>query len=269
MTVAAHTTPRAPDVLRIQGLHKQFGRSAVLRGLDLSVAQGESLAIIGPNGAGKSTLFNLISGRMPPTSGEVWLKGRRIDGRPAFEVNRMGLSRSFQISHVFARLSVFENLRCAVLWSLGHRYVFWRAMTGLHDVTQRALEMIERIGLERRRDVLASELSYAEQRALEIGLTVIGGADVVLLDEPTSGMSQSETRHFTDLIRTLTRGKTLLTIEHDMNVVFDLADRVAVLVQGELLCCDVPQVVRADVRVQQAYLGLDEGPTSPAGTPPC
>ncbi len=269
MTDTAQNKPLAPDVLRIRGLHKQFGKTVILRGLDLVVAQGESLAIIGPNGAGKSTLFNLISGRMPPTGGEVWLKGQRIDGRPAFEVNRLGLSRSFQISHVFARLSVFENLRCAALWSLGHRYVFWRAIGSLPDVGRRAAEMMERIGLERRRDVLASDLSYAEQRALEIGLTVIGGADVVLLDEPTSGMSQSETRRFTDLIRTLTRGKTLLTIEHDMNVVFDLADRVAVLVQGELLCCDVPQVVRADVRVQQAYLGLADVASSTAGMPPC
>ncbi len=269
MTGAAQAGLPAPDVLRIQGLHKQFGKSVILRGLDLSVAQGESLAIIGPNGAGKSTLFNLISGRMAPTSGRVWLKGRRIDGRAAYEINRLGLSRSFQISHVFARLSVFDNLRCAALWSLGHRYVFWRAMASLHDVGQRALEMMERIGLDRRRDVLASDLSYAEQRALEIGLTVIGGADVVLLDEPTSGMSQSETRHFTGLIRSLTCGKTLLTIEHDMNVVFDLADRVAVLVQGELLCCDVPQVVRADVRVQQAYLGALEEPACAAPMPPC
>lgn len=269
MKIAAPVKPTAPDVLRIQGLHKQFGRNVILRGLDLSVAQGESLAIIGPNGAGKSTLFNLISGRLPPTSGEVWLKGRRIDGRPAYKINRLGLSRSFQISNVFARLSVFENLRCAVLWSLGHRYVFWRSMTSLPDVRQRAVEMMERIGLDRRGDVLAADLSYAEQRALEIGLTVIGGADVVLLDEPTSGMSQSETRHFTGLIRALTRGKTLLTIEHDMNVVFDLADRIAVLVQGELLCCDLPQVVRADVRVQQAYLGAAEVATSESDIPPC
>jgi branched-chain amino acid transport system ATP-binding protein len=269
MTGTPTVEPPASAVLRIQGLNKQFGKSAILRDLNLCVAPGESLAIIGPNGAGKSTLFNLISGRTPPSSGEIWLRGQRIDGRPAYAIHRLGLSRSFQISHVFARLSVFENLRCAALWSLGHRYVFWRALSGLSDVRERADGMMARIGLDHRRDVLAADLSYAEQRALEIGLTVIGGADVVLLDEPTAGMSQSETRHFTGLIRALTRGKTLLTIEHDMNVVFDLADRVAVLVQGELLCCDVPQVVRADERVQQAYLGTLEPLTAAADVLPC
>ncbi len=259
----------ADAVLRISGLHKQFGRTEVLRGLDLRVADGESVAIIGPNGAGKSTLFNLISGRSAPTAGQIWLKGRRIDGLPAHRINRLGLSRSFQITHVFPRLSVFENLRCAVLWSLGHRYVFWRAISGLRDVQARAEDMMARIGLERRRDVLAASLSYAEQRALEIGITVVGGADVVLLDEPTSGMSLSETRHFTGLIRELTRGRTLLTIEHDMSVVFGLADRIAVLVQGEMLCCDAPQVVRADARVQQAYLGVADPPPVLDGGPPC
>jgi branched-chain amino acid transport system ATP-binding protein len=247
--------PASPHALRLRGLSKQFGKTVVLQGLDLTVAQGESLAIIGPNGAGKSTLFNLISGRCAPTAGEIWLKGERIDGQAAHQIHRKGLSRSFQISHGFAGLSAFDNLRCAALWSAGQRYVFWRSLGGLRDVAARADQMLERIGLAGRRNVRASELSYAEQRALEIGITVIGGADVVLLDEPTSGMSRSETLHFTALIRALTRGRTLLTIEHDMEVVFGLADRIAVLAQGELLCVDTPDAVRADPRVQQAYLG--------------
>ena len=250
----------APDaaVLRMHNLCKLYGKTVVLQGVDLSVAQGESLAIIGPNGAGKSTLFNLISGRSAPTRGEVWLKGTRIDGLPAYRVNRLGLSRSFQVSHGFARLSVFDNLRCAALWSQGQRYVFWRPLAGMRAVAMRAGEMMERIGLHGRAHVLACELSYAEQRALEIGITVIGGADVVLLDEPTAGMSRSETQHFTKLIRELTRGRTLLTIEHDMDVVFELADRIAVLAQGEILCVDTPSAVRANTQVQQAYLGAPE-----------
>jgi branched-chain amino acid transport system ATP-binding protein len=267
--LAADAAPAA--ALRLHRLSKQFGKTVVLQGIDLAVAQGESLAIIGPNGAGKSTLFNLISGRCAPTAGEIWLKGARIDGQAAHQIHRQGLSRSFQISHGFAGLSVFDNLRCAALWSLGQRYVFWRSLGGLRDVAMRAGEMLERIGLAARRNVRASELSYAEQRALEIGITVIGGADVVLLDEPTSGMSRSETLHFTALIRELTRGRTLLTIEHDMEVVFGLADRIAVLAHGELLCVDTPEAVRADPRVRQAYLGGDT-PWAARGTsdgPPC
>jgi branched-chain amino acid transport system ATP-binding protein len=247
----------APHALRLRGLAKQFGKTRVLQGIDLSVVRGESLAIIGPNGAGKSTLFDLISGRCAPTAGEIWLKGKRIDGQAAHQIHRQGLSRSFQVSHGFAGLSAFDNLRCAALWSRGQRYVFWRSLGALRDVAMRAGEMLERIGLAGRSNVRASELSYAEQRALEIGITVIGGADVVLLDEPTSGMSRSETLHFVALIRELTRGRTLLTIEHDMEVVFGLADRIAVLAQGELLCVATPDAVRADPRVRQAYLGGD------------
>ena len=251
----------APEVLRLRKLGKHYGKTVVLKGVDLSVAQGESLAIIGPNGAGKSTLFNLISGRSAPSEGEIWLKGKRIDGLAAHRINRLGLSRSFQVSHGFARLSVFDNLRCAALWSQGQRYVFWRPRSGMRALAVQAGEMMERIGLLGRAQVLAGELSYAEQRALEIGITVIGGADVVLLDEPTSGMSRSETLHFTALIRALTLGRTLLTIEHDMDVVFGLADRIAVLAQGEILCVDTPAAVRANARVQQAYLGaLDPAP---------
>jgi branched-chain amino acid transport system ATP-binding protein len=260
-----------PEVLRVRNLRKQYGKTVVLSGVDLSVTQGESLAIIGPNGAGKSTLFNLISGRSAPSEGEIWLNGTRSDGLEAHRINRLGLSRSFQVSHGFARLSVFDNLRCAALWSQGQRYVFWRPLSGMRAVAMRAGEMMERIGLHGRAHVLAGELSYAEQRALEIGITVIGGADVVLLDEPTSGMSRSETHHFTALIRELTRGRTLLTIEHDMDVVFGLADRIAVLAQGEVLCVDTPAAVRANARVQQAYLGTPDpaAAITGAGGPAC
>ncbi len=216
---------------------------------------GERVAIIGPNGAGKSTLFNLISGRFGPTRGEIRLHGERIDGRTPFEISRKGLARSFQVSNLFTRLSVFENLRCAVLWSMGHRYAFWKFLADLRDVNDRVEEVLEMIKLDRRRDVLAMNLTYAEQRALEIGITIAGGASVVLLDEPTAGMSKSETRRFVQLIREVTEGKTLLTVEHDMGVVFGLADRIAVLVYGEVIAFDTPEAVRANARVQEAYLG--------------
>jgi branched-chain amino acid transport system ATP-binding protein len=245
----------APLAVELRDLRKNFGKTEIIRGTSLAVAHGERVAIIGPNGAGKSTLFNLISGRLAPTSGEVHLHGRRIDGMKPYEINRLGLARSFQVSNLFTRLSAFENIRCAVLWSLGYRYSFWHFLADLDDANDRTDEVLEMIKLDRRRDVQAMNLTYAEQRALEIGITIAGGAEVVLLDEPTAGMSKSETKRFVGLIRDVTRGKTLLTVEHDMGVVFGLADKIAVLVYGEVLAFDTPDAVRANPRVQEAYLG--------------
>ncbi|AVP58130.1 ABC transporter ATP-binding protein [Pulveribacter suum] len=252
-TTAQGGTPAC--ALELRELRKSFGKTEIIRGANLAVQAGERVAIIGPNGAGKSTLFNLISGRFAPTSGEVLLHGARIDGKQPFEINRMGLSRSFQITNIFPRLSVFENLRCGVLWSLGYRYAFWRFLSRLQDANERATQLLEQIRLADKRDVLAMNLTYAEQRALEIGITIAGGASVILLDEPTAGMSTSETTRFINLIREVTQGRTLLTVEHDMGVVFGLADRIAVVVYGEVIAFDTPEKVRANPRVQEAYLG--------------
>ncbi|WP_341903919.1 ABC transporter ATP-binding protein [Polaromonas sp. YR568] len=241
--------------LELKDLRKSFGKTDIIRGCNLQVPAGERVAIIGPNGAGKSTLFNLISGRFEPTSGEVLLHGQRINGKKPFEINRMGLSRSFQITNIFPKLSVFENLRCGVLWSLGYKYSFLKFLADLDDANDRADELMEMIKLDKKRDVLAMNLTYAEQRALEIGITIAGGASVILLDEPTAGMSRSETGRFIQLIKQVTVGKTLLTVEHDMGVVFGLADKIAVVVYGEIIAYDTPERVRADQRVQEAYLG--------------
>jgi branched-chain amino acid transport system ATP-binding protein len=241
--------------LELRDVRKSFGKSEIIRGANLAVQAGERVAIIGPNGAGKSTLFNLISGRFAPTSGEILLHGQRIAGKKPYEINRLGLSRSFQVSNLFTRLSVFENIRCAVLWSLGHRYAFWKFLADLDDANDRAEQILEMIKLDKRRDVLAMNLTYAEARALEIGITIAGGASCILLDEPTAGMSKSETKRFIQLIRDVTVGKTLLTVEHDMGVVFGLADKIAVLVYGEVIAFDTPDAVRANARVQDAYLG--------------
>lgn len=246
---------KASPALELKNLRKSFGKTEIIRGIDLAVNPGERVAIIGPNGAGKSTLFNLISGRFEPSSGEVLLNGERIHGKKPFEINRMGLSRSFQITNIFPKLSVFENLRCGVLWSLGYKYTFLKFLANLHDANARADELMAMIKLEKKRDVLATNLTYAEQRALEIGITIAGGAGVILLDEPTAGMSRSETSRFITLIKEVTVGKTLLTVEHDMGVVFGLADKIAVVVYGEIIAYDVPEAVRADQRVQEAYLG--------------
>jgi branched-chain amino acid transport system ATP-binding protein len=241
--------------VELRDVRKSFGKTEIIRGTSLAVRPGERVAIIGPNGAGKSTLFNLISGRFGCSSGDILVRGVSIGGKTPYEINRMGLARSFQVSNLFTRLSVFENIRCAVLWSMGHRYAFWKFLADLKDANDRAEEVLEMIQLDRRRDHLAMNLTYAEQRALEIGITIAGGADVILLDEPTAGMSKSETARFVNLIRDVTRGKTLLTVEHDMGVVFGLADKIAVLVYGEVIAFDTPERVRANERVQEAYLG--------------
>jgi branched-chain amino acid transport system ATP-binding protein len=200
-------------------------------------------------------LFNLISGRFPVSSGRIELDGQDVTGLKSFEINRRGLSRSFQITNIFHRMSVFENVRCATLYSLGYRYSFWHRLAGIRDAAERAEEIIERIGLRARRDALAGLLTYAEQRALEIGVTIAGGADVILLDEPTAGMSRSESDRAVAMIERVTRGKTLVMVEHDMGVVFGLADRISVVVYGEVIATDVPARIRSNRAVQEAYLG--------------
>jgi branched-chain amino acid transport system ATP-binding protein len=241
--------------LELRDVGKSFGKTEIINGVNLAIERGERHAIIGPNGAGKSTLFNLISGRFPVSAGRIFLNGEDITGLAPHQVNRKGLSRSFQITNIFHRLSVFENIRCAVLWSLGYRYSFWHRLNGLAGARARAEEIMEAIGLARRRDMLAGVLSYAEQRALEIGITIAGGAQVILLDEPTSGMNRTETAQAIELIRSVTDGKTLVMVEHDMSVVFGLADRVSVLVYGEVIATGVPETIRANPAVQEAYLG--------------
>lgn len=245
--------------LSLKDVHKSFGPAQIIRGVTLDIRPGERHAIIGPNGAGKSTLFHLISGRFGPTSGAIELNGHRIDGLKPFEIARKGLSRSFQVTNIFPRLSVYENLRCSVLWFLGHKYSFWRGVEGLRDVRARTDELMEQIGLTARRDEQAGTLTYAEQRALEIGIAIAGGADVVLLDEPMAGMSHSESEHALALIRKVTEGKTLVMVEHDMSVVFSIADRISVLVYGQIIASDVPAAIRQNAAVREAYLGQAEG----------
>ena len=241
--------------IELRGVTKNFGNVAIIRDISLSVAQGERHALIGPNGAGKSTTFNLISGYAAPTSGSVLLRGEVISGLPPHQINRRGLSRSFQVTNVFANMSVWENLRCAVLWATGHRYAFWKNIDNLPEVRDRTAQILEDINLTARRDVPAGLLTYAEQRALEIGITVAGGADVILLDEPTAGMSHAETERAVALIRRLTEGRTLLIVEHDMSVVFGLADRISVLVYGQIIASGTPEEIRGNPKVKEAYLG--------------
>lgn len=247
--------------IELTDVFKSFGPTPIIRGVTLAIEAGTRQALIGPNGAGKSTLFNLITGKYAVTSGRVRLKGEDITGLRPYEISRRGLSRSFQLTNIFPRLSVFDNLRCSVLWSLGYGYSFWHGVDAARDVRNRAEAVLQQLNLGARRDVPAGVLSYAEQRALEIGITIAGGADVVLLDEPTAGMSRSETQQVVRLIRSVTTGKTLVMVEHDMSVVFDVADRIAVLVYGQVIAHDTPDRVRANPAVQEAYLGVPQRAT--------
>jgi branched-chain amino acid transport system ATP-binding protein len=242
-------------VLELDGVTKRFGATDVIRGVSLAVPRGERHAIIGPNGAGKSTLFNLVTGLHRASSGTIRLNGVDITRRRPFEISRLGLARSFQITNLFHRLSAFENVRCATLWSLGHRYAFWKNLNKLADAEQRAEQILERVGLQRRRNMAAGLLTYAEQRALEIGVTIAGGAEVILLDEPTAGMSRAEARRAVALIRDMTEGRTLVMVEHDMSVVFELADRISVVVYGQVIASGTPAAIRGNAAVREAYLG--------------
>ncbi len=243
--------------LELIGIHKRFGNSKIINGVDLTVDSGERHAIIGPNGAGKSTLFNLISGFYEVSKGHIKLRGHDITNNAPHQINRRGLSRSFQVTNIFPRMSVFENIRCALLWPLKYKYSFWHRCNRRKELNEKAAELLEKINMSDRREIPAGELAYAEQRALEVGITIAGGADVILLDEPTSGMSSSETDRAVNLIRSVTEDKTLVVVEHDMGVVFDLADRISVLVYGEIIATDIPDNIRSNADVQEAYLGKE------------
>lgn len=241
-------------MLKVQALHKQFGNTRVIQGVDLQVETGERHALIGPNGAGKSTLFNLMSCRMLPTSGRVEVLGRDVTGWSPHKLARAGLGRSFQVSNAFQGLSVRDNLEAAVMWRSGIGCSL-RLPSRNAQVRERLERLLHDSGLADKSHVLAGELAYADQRSLEIAMTLGGDPSVVLLDEPTAGMSKAETERAIGLIRRLTQGRTLVIVEHDMNVVFKLADRISVLVRGEIVITDKPDVIRSSAIVREAYLG--------------
>lgn len=242
-------------VLEVQRLRKSFGETEIIRGVDLVVKRGQRQALIGPNGAGKSTLFNLISGHYVPSSGTIRLNGRSIGGLAPYAINRLGLSRSFQITNLFPRMSVAENLRISIMGRYGYRFTLFRPVSRLSRVNEEVDEYLEKLRLTRRRDDAVGDLAYSEQRALEIGVSLATDPEILLLDEPTAGMSREETAYMVALIRRVTEGRTLLVVEHDMSVVFGLCDQISVLVYGEVIASGDPLSVRSNRRVQEAYLG--------------
>jgi branched-chain amino acid transport system ATP-binding protein len=242
-------------ILSLRGLRKSFGTTQIIRGVDLDLLPQERHALIGPNGAGKSTVFHLISGHLRPTAGQIVFDGRRIEGQPPHAVNRLGISRSFQITNIFPKLSVFENLRIAVMRPRGLHYQLWTLVHRDPSVRRDTERLLELVRLQARAATLAGELSYSEQRSLEIAMTLACDPKAILLDEPMAGMSNEETAYTADLIRAVTGGRALLVVEHDMQVVFSLCDRISVLVYGEVIATGTPEQIRANPAVKEAYLG--------------
>jgi branched-chain amino acid transport system ATP-binding protein len=247
------------SILETKGLYHDFKGLAVLFDVNLEVKEGERHAIIGPNGAGKTTLFNVITGRYKPSKGRVCFKGKEVTGHGPHELVRMGMGRSFQITSTFSRLTAFQNIRLGILSKKGIRFDLFRKVDKLADVTRETEEVLRRINLHQERDIPAAMLSYGKHRSLEISMAMATDPDLVMLDEPTAGMSPDETRHAVELIRRLTERKTAVIIEHDMDVVFTLADRITVLHYGEILATGTPDAIRENQAVKDAYLGETKG----------
>lgn len=241
--------------LELKNVKKSFGPTSIIKGVNLKIRKGEIHSLIGPNGAGKSTLYNLISGVYQVSSGNIIFNNKNIENLPSHEIFRLGLSRSFQITNIFPKLSVFENIRCGLLWSSNYKYSFTKLLDNEEKLNKETYEILNKLSLERYAKESAGLLSYADQRALEIGITIAGGAETILLDEPTAGMSKSETERATNLIRNISKNRTIVIVEHDMGVVFDLSDTISVLVYGEIICSDKPINVRKNEAVKEAYLG--------------
>ena len=241
--------------LVLENVAKTFGKTEIIRGVNLKVKKGEIHSLIGPNGAGKSTLYNLISGVFKLTSGSIKFNGSEIQNISAYNIFRLGLSRSFQITNIFPKLTVFENIRCGLLWNLKYGYSIVKLLQSQNKLNEKTNEILEMISLTHCAKEQAGLLSYADQRALEIGITIAGGAETILLDEPTAGMSKSETERAVNLIHKISNDRTLLIVEHDMGVVFDLSDTISVLVYGQIICSDKPENVKNNSEVRKAYLG--------------
>ena len=241
--------------LELKNVKKSFGPTSIIKGVNLKIRKGEIHSLIGPNGAGKSTLYNLISGVYQVSSGNIIFNNKNIENLPSHEIFRLGLSRSFQITNIFPNLSVFENIRCGLLWNSNYKYSLTKILDYEKKINENTQEILAKISLDKFAKEAAGLLSYADQRALEIGITIAGGAETILLDEPTAGMSKSETERATKLIRNISKERTIVIVEHDMGVVFDLSDTISVLVYGEIICSDKPINVKNNKKVKEAYLG--------------
>ena len=242
-------------LLRTEQLTRAFGSLVAVNRVDVTVRRGELRSIIGPNGAGKTTLFRLVSGEMAPSSGRVWFKGADITGLPQHRVSRLGIAKSYQITNIFPHLSVLENVRVAVQ-GYARSFNFWARADGLSDCRERALAILESVGLARKAGHPAAHLSHGEKRHLEIGIALASDPALLLLDEPTAGMSPEETDETMRLIRELAAGRTVVLVEHKMKLVMRISDRITVLHQGQVLAEGSPEEIRGNEAVRQTYLGV-------------
>ena len=243
------------SLLEVKDLHKDFSGLKVLTGINLSIEEGERHSIIGPNGAGKSTLFNIITGKYRPSLGRIFFDGEDITGLSPYKISRRGLARSFQIINIFPMMNVYQNVRNAILSKEKIRLNTFFRLEKMDRIDQETINVLESLGLIGIKDVLAGELSYGQQRALEIGIALATDPKLILLDEPTAGMTKEETKETVALIQNVTKGKTLVVIEHDMDVVFSIAHRITVLYYGEILASGTPDEIRNSEKVKEAYLG--------------
>lgn len=247
-----------PELLSIRDIHKDFRGLEVLKGVDLPVMEGTRHAVIGPNGAGKTTLFHIVTGNVEPSRGTIYYQGSDITRLPIHRRSRLGISRSFQVTNIFSDLTVFDNVLSGVRSREGNRYSLIKNPHRIRKLREKSDEIIEKIGLMPVKDKVARELAYGEQRALEIGITLSTSPKLILLDEPTAGMTREDTKAFIEMIDKVTRDLTLVIIEHDMDVVFSLATTLSVLHYGKILISGKPDDVRKDQRVKDAYLGEDQ-----------
>jgi len=243
------------NILETKALYHDFSGLEVLFNINLEVKEGERHAIIGPNGAGKTTLFNVITGTYIPSKGQVFFKGKEVTGSKPHQMIRLGMGRSFQITSTFDRLTTFQNIRMGVMSRRGVRFDLFRDVDKMQDITEETDEVLRRINLHDERDLPAGVLSYGKHRSLEISMALATDPELVMLDEPSAGMSKDETHYAVELIRRLTEGKTAVIIEHDMDVVFSLADRITVIHLGKILAVGPPEEIRENQEVKDAYLG--------------
>lgn len=248
----------ARAVLSARGLTRRFGGFLAVNNVDIDVHHGEIHALIGPNGAGKTTVFNLLTKFLQPTAGRITLMGEDITATPADRVARMGLVRSFQISAVFPHLTVLDNVRVALQRPNGLAHQFWRPLSALDSLTEKADNLLTTVGLMRERNAMAADLSYGRKRVLEIATTLALDPKVLLLDEPLAGMGQEDIAAIAGLIRTVAKTRAVLMVEHNLSVVADICDRVTVLQRGEILAAGDYETVSRDPQVRTAYMGREE-----------
>ena len=242
-------------LLEIRGLTKRFGHLTAVDNLILQVNAGERRAVIGPNGAGKTTLFHIVSGRFKPDEGDILFQGAQISGLSPYQIARLGIARSFQITNIFPELSVLENIRLAIQARGTHAAAGPKHRTRISETAARAGELLDRLGLATFAHQPAGRLSYGDQRRVEIGLTLAMDPTLILLDEPTAGMSRGEAQEIVALLEAISRDVTIILIEHDIDIVFKLSDRITVMAAGRVLADGSPSEIEQNDRVQEAYFG--------------